>query len=291
MAEELLQAIRDGVDGDRGWESAVSEPAYALGILRAQQGRNVAGVVEDVLRLRLLVWGEVAARSDASGDVAELLLLHQHLCAMLDVALRCAVDAYVDESTRVLAVLVSRDGLTGLWNRAGFSDALDVGLRAVSVQRPLAVALLDLDGFKAVNDTLGHSAGDDLLQAVARVLEDVIPRAAAAARLGGDEFAVFLPDCPPARATQVMDRLVRAVRDEPLLSRPGTPVRVSVGVAFAQSARLAAELLAEADGAMYAAKRAGGDRWHAADQALPSSLAVASAGSAVTLMPRRRRAR
>jgi diguanylate cyclase (GGDEF)-like protein len=120
---------------------------------------------------------------------------------------------------------------------------------------------LDLDDFKVVNDTFGHTAGDELLVEVARRLRAVAGRAGTAARIGGDEFVVVLPDAAdPALARRVAERLI-AVLDEPVRLRETTvPVRASVGIAHAAPGLSAGDVVRCADIAMYTAKGEGKHR-------------------------------
>ena len=153
--------------------------------------------------------------------------------------------------------------LTGLPNRACFRETLSASLRAAEPQRPVAVLCLDLDGFKGVNDALGHPAGDDLLQQVAVRLRDLAGPSHLAARLGGDEFAVIL-DGEGLSAAQVLAARLVAEIGRPFVVRGGHSVTIgaSVGIAVAatavaDAAEGAAALVARADAALYAAKRGG----------------------------------
>ncbi len=147
------------------------------------------------------------------------------------------------------------DRLTDLGNRELFSRQTDAAITA-EPDRHVGVVLLDLDQFKEVNDTLGHSVGDQLLVQVARRLEDVVPAGAVAARLGGDEFAVLLPPADEAsavhaQATELLRTLGRRYQVGELVLEVGA----SAGLAIAPGDGDAARLLQRADVAMYAAKR------------------------------------
>src|SRR5579863_769019 len=109
--------------------------------------------------------------------------------------------------------LAYHDSLTGLGNRLLFKEQLDEALRDVSVApHPLAVLFLDLDGFKAVNDTLGHSVGDLLLKHIAAHLRDLLPSTDRIARLGGDEFAILQMSSPqPTSSTHLAERIIEIV--------------------------------------------------------------------------------
>jgi diguanylate cyclase (GGDEF)-like protein len=128
---------------------------------------------------------------------------------------------------------------------------------------PVSVALLDLDGFKPINDTYGHAAGDELLIATARKLQEELRTSDFVFRLGGDEFLVVLPDTDLTAARIVAGKLVDSMRRLTLAGRAGRPVplRGSIGLASSEATPWgsAADLLAAADRALYAAKQAGGD--------------------------------
>jgi len=160
------------------------------------------------------------------------------------------------------------DALTGLPNRTLFADRLSHALAAAGRSGDrVGVLVLDLDGFKAVNDSVGHAAGDELLQRVAERLGDSVRPGDTVARLGGDEFAVVCPVLgTPDEATAVAhlrtvgERIVDALRT-PFDLRAGTvAVGVSVGVVAAAAGTPDAEVVHAADEAMYAAKRGGKNR-------------------------------
>ena len=153
------------------------------------------------------------------------------------------------------------DALTGLANRTAVLDRVAVALRDDDVSRRPALLFLDLDGFKAVNDTLGHAAGDDLLVAVAGRLARCVRDGDVVARLGGDEFAVLLTAATAADAARVADRL-RAALTEPLAVGGRTvDAQASIGGAVAEPGDTVPVLLHRADTAMYDAKRRGGGRY------------------------------
>jgi len=154
------------------------------------------------------------------------------------------------------------DALTGLANRALFADRLQHALaRTDRHATPVAVLFVDLDDFKAVNDDAGHSAGDELLVAVADRLRQVLRPSDTIARLGGDEFAVLIEDgADPAHTAATADRLLAAL-SEPFGGDAQVRVTASVGIATGAAGQHdAAELLRHADVAMYAAKEAGKGR-------------------------------
>jgi diguanylate cyclase (GGDEF)-like protein/PAS domain S-box-containing protein len=151
------------------------------------------------------------------------------------------------------------DSLTGLANRDLFMDRMEHALaRTDRSDGCHSVIFLDLDGFKAVNDELGHAAGDELLVETARRVRDRVRPGDTVARLGGDEFAVLLEDTDEPLALCVVERIFEEL-DRPLrLEGKDVTLHASAGVASSSAGRLAAdELLRRADEAMYGAKKAG----------------------------------
>ncbi|WP_413217362.1 diguanylate cyclase [Thermus oshimai] len=147
-----------------------------------------------------------------------------------------------------------KDFLTGLRNRRYAELILERELARVQrYGRPLSLMVLDLDDFKKVNDTFGHDVGDQVLKALARVLEGGIRVSDRAVRLGGEEFAVLLPETELAQALPLAERLRQAVR---ALSVPPVPgLSVSIGLAQAAPTDSPLSLLKRADEALYRAKR------------------------------------
>ncbi|WP_354557534.1 GGDEF domain-containing protein [Rhizobium aquaticum] len=166
----------------------------------------------------------------------------------------------VQRANETLSRLATTDPLTGLPNRSVFNQLL-AGL--VHGHEPLSLALVDIDRFKAVNDNMGHAAGDQILCSLALFMLDNASEGITPIRLGGDEFAVIAtgPDCA-LRLTQYITNLQRDMRS--LRSHPDSKaaggVTISVGICTNDGKRLSAsELFAETDRALYAAKAAGRD--------------------------------
>ncbi|WP_305785809.1 putative bifunctional diguanylate cyclase/phosphodiesterase [Symbioplanes lichenis] len=151
----------------------------------------------------------------------------------------------------------THDALTQLPNRALFQTRLQKALTAPG-DRPVAVALIDLDDFKEVNDTLGHEVGDQLLIGVAQRLEGCIRAEDTVARLGGDEFVVVLDDADPQAADLAAERMSNALRQPVYADGHELPIRASIGIADGRSGDEASVLLRHADIAMYAAKKLAG---------------------------------
>ena len=162
---------------------------------------------------------------------------------------------------RESAARATHDVLTGLRNRSGFMTALGRAFRPRNGRLALSLLYVDLDGFKAVNDTHGHGAGDDLLRQVAERISATVPDAAVTARLGGDEFVVLLPETDAADAQRIGIEVIAAVSRPYDLDRT-VRVRVgaSIGVACAGPIMTPETLLAEADAALYRSKAAGKGR-------------------------------
>jgi diguanylate cyclase (GGDEF)-like protein/PAS domain S-box-containing protein len=155
------------------------------------------------------------------------------------------------------------DGLTGLPNRALFRDRLDQALaRSARSNDALAVMILDLDGFKQVNDSLGHDAGDELLKEVSRRLGEITRGSDTLARFGGDEFALLLDGAQQAQATNLARRLLDRLSDPMTIADHELAVGGSLGIALHRGGDGdGEELVRNADVAMYAAKEGGRGRF------------------------------
>ena len=189
-----------------------------------------------------------AAQLEALGRLARQTASH------LDLRRRSRLLLDLNEELRRVTVT---DKLTGLANRTLLFDRLAQGLRLRRRSaRPLGVVFCDLDGFKKINDELGHRAGDDALRLVAQRLTGAARDSDTVARLAGDEFVVVCPDLAEAEDVEVVaERLAAAVAvPTTLRGREVTP-RISVGTAVAGDGDDADELIARADVAMYHAKR------------------------------------
>jgi diguanylate cyclase (GGDEF)-like protein len=165
-----------------------------------------------------------------------------------------------EESQARSQYLAYHDSLTGLANRLLFKEQLEQALKDISVTpHPLAVMFLDLDGFKAVNDTLGHSIGDLLLKAVAVRLRDITPQTDRIARLGGDEFAILqLSSAQPSSSISVAQTIIEVIGKPFCIDGHDVTVGASVGIAVARPGEMDTEsFLKSADLAMYSAKSEG----------------------------------
>jgi diguanylate cyclase (GGDEF)-like protein/PAS domain S-box-containing protein len=156
-----------------------------------------------------------------------------------------------------------QDGLTGLANRVLFVDRLEHAIQRSAREPELGVAVLfiDLDDFKAVNDGMGHSAGDEVIRSVAERIRSCVRPGDTVARLGGDEFTVLVEDTPSAADVTALARRLLEVLQQPVdVDGVGLTVPASVGVTFATHGSTAESLLRDADIAMYSAKSEGKGR-------------------------------
>jgi diguanylate cyclase (GGDEF)-like protein len=192
------------------------------------------------------------------------------VAGLLVYRLRSSRDRLVGE----LSERARNDGLTGLLNRAALEERAGLELaRARRDDSPLSLIVLDVDGFKSLNDSRGHPAGDQVLRAIAEALRRATRQVDAIARLGGDEFGVLLPGAGTEDAVLIANRL-RLLAER--WREAGTTL--SAGVAESRGAEEFEDLWHAADAAMYEAKRAGGNavrlapRRHAA--AAPAPLLV-----------------
>jgi diguanylate cyclase (GGDEF)-like protein len=230
---------------------------------------------------RCLRWRDSTAdvlKDSVSGsglDAAVLDRALQMLQRSLDVTLVRMCESFEDERQRAheeltkrqkeLIFLATHDALTGLPNRTLILDRIEQTLtRARHKQEPVAALFVDLDNFKAINDTLGHSVGDELLCAVAARLKGVIRETDALGRLGGDEFVVIADGLSLAAGPELIaERLLDAFKEPFRL--PGaedTRILVKASVGIATGGRTSAEeLLSDADIAMYRAKWSGKNRY------------------------------
>jgi len=160
-----------------------------------------------------------------------------------------------------LSVLAGTDPLTGIANRRAFDRALQ---EFRSKGSPHAVAMFDVDHFKAYNDTYGHQAGDLCLQAVTKALSETLRTSDLLARLGGEEFALLLPLDDPERVCLVVQRLLGRVRSLSIphqSSAAALHVTLSAGIAVCDGTTDCDDLLARSDAALYRAKAGGRDGW------------------------------
>jgi len=215
------------------------------------QRRSLAlPAVFSVTSLALLEYGQSGRLSPVAGALAALCLLAAMVRGLLTF-----------RQVRTLSELVRRqawtDELTELPNRRALYRCCDNALDSLGPQQWLSLLLLDLDGFKEINDSLGHAAGDQLLREIGPRLVPLLPDGALLARLGGDEFAVTLPDRAPLDALADARALRRAVGQPFVIDTVRLRIDVSIGLSAAHGpGHGRSELLRRADIAMYEAKAA-----------------------------------
>lgn len=266
---------------------ATSIAAYAVWIIRANRGRfsDTAGTV--------LLWtfGAIAVLSLARVVFAGL--------GTIDVDFRNAAlsEALVFGTFAIITMILGfaymrlisldvimrlervawHDSVSGAFTRGLFETRLQAEMdRAERFDMPLTLVLFDIDHFKAVNDTRGHTFGDQCLAAVVDRATTVIRRIDTLARFGGDEFAVLLPGTDLDGAHRVANRLRQAVSDADVVQQTG--ITLSLGVAQYRPDEDADTLLTRTDGALYVAKRGGGNRVSVAR--IETDNALARAGEA-----------
>ncbi|MFN2337560.1 MAG: EAL domain-containing protein [Gammaproteobacteria bacterium] len=254
-----------------GWtaEAATGRPLAEVFQVSDEQGRAVADPVAACLRAEAPVrcQGEHNLRRR---DGQELAVTHTALPVHdPDGALQGAVLTFRDVSVlrgmaRQLRYQASHDLLTGLLNRAEFESRLEAAMEESrrEPERRHALAYLDLDQFKVVNDTCGHAAGDRMLKHLARLLHGRLREHDVLARLGGDEFGVLLRDCLPHHAEEVADSLRRTVREFRFIWQDRTfDASVSIGLAPLDPAcGTVANMLSATDVACQVAKEQGRNR-------------------------------
>ena len=172
-----------------------------------------------------------------------------------------------------LSWTATHDSLTGLVNRREFEGRLEQAM-AQFQRHSVCAMFIDLDRFKAVNDTAGHAAGDDMLRSVAGLFNAAVRQSDTVARFGGDEFAILLPGCPLPRAQQIAEQ-VRAAVDAFRLDVDGQAFSVGTSIGLVEvtpELPSLAAVVAAADAACYQAKRAGRNRvvvWHTPGSGVP----------------------
>jgi diguanylate cyclase (GGDEF)-like protein len=166
------------------------------------------------------------------------------------------------ENEADLRHMAFHDELTGLANRALLYDRVEQALASMTRSgRSVALCFGDLDGFKTVNDTLGHHIGDTVLVKAGVLLESIVRPGDTVARLGGDEFAVLMVELEdPATAVEFAGRIVSVLHEAVEFEGNQAGISISVGVAFADSTTPVEQVISEADAAMYEAKASGKDR-------------------------------
>ncbi|WP_233804773.1 putative bifunctional diguanylate cyclase/phosphodiesterase [Paraburkholderia sp. HP33-1] len=254
----------------------------AVGVIGGLAGRN-AGTPRLALMQMVFILGLLSIGAAMSPGNGKLVLLFQvPFCAagFFTVALRSHRDTVALLLARENSHRLARqDSLTGLPNRARISELLleRTGKSSTHQDQSFAVLLIDLDGFKAINDSLGHAAGDQILQEAATRLRDLLPSGDQVGRLAGDEFVAISDGAGQLRDVRVLaDRIVRTLARPFVLSEALVHIGASVGIAlYPEHAKTGQQLLICADRALYSVKRSGKSAFaifdaekHASDESL-----------------------
>ena len=214
-------------------------------------------IVTEFLLLRRVLWRFVAGRV-AELDPEHVPTVEQRLNSTIDRLVTECVVAYFDRATSELSHQARHDQLTGLLHHQAFLRELDLELeRAARYGHGVALVFLDLDRFKEINDTLGHPAGDRVLERLGELLRDSLRGSDLAGRMGGDEFAAYLVEADEEAGSRLIARLNDRV-DE-LVAEEELPVRCSFSAGLAHFPDEAADgdgLFRLADQRLYEAKRA-----------------------------------
>ncbi len=245
-ANELYRVI-DGATGKR----LLSPVDRCL-----QEKRNVVYPGDRYLMHRngteIAIHDSAAPISSRNGELSGAILVFRDLTQLRDVE-------------REMLHLARHDPITGLINRHEFEGWLTEAIHSARTEnRTHALCYLDLDRFKLVNDTCGHSAGDQMIKQVAAVITKALRERDALARLGGDEFGILLEDCSAAEACELVDGVARALRGFRFSWKDRIYTTTFSGglVPIASDSPDAASVLSAADAACHVAKEAGGDRTH-----------------------------
>lgn len=255
-AEEFLETVQREFETLYGYFEQGRAPAAKL---REMLERATAEAADNTTRLVATVH-ELMQQAANQGREINLLMSQQ------------------DQAEEAAA----RDALTGAFNRGGFiARARDLLGKALRYGSSFAIAYLDVDNFKEINDTCGHAVGDKALQRLVEVLQQVLRQSDMVGRVGGDEFVVLLRDCSQADAVSVIERAIAAIAGQRIVAG-GLKPTISGGLVWGQIRGAPAgvgldKLMAAADELMYEAKRAGGNRlrWRAITDPEASAKSVA----------------
>ena len=286
----VVQAIDTAVNGS----SAEAQALIATGIVPLQ--KELASSIEELIELQKRET-EAAVRDVAQtyASARLLMLLFGGSATILGIGIAVAVARNVGEQARLLQMQATFDSLTQLPNRVLFDERLRQAILTGRREKwAFALMAMDLDRFKEINDTLGHHAGDQVLQHVAACVRACLRESDTVARMGGDEFAILLATArDPDGAAIVANKILQALSEPFEAAGRSLEIGASLGVAvFPQHGEDPASLLRNADAAMYAAKQSHGgyrvyseDLGHGADDrlALQGELRRAIAGDELVL--------
>lgn len=248
-----------------GWEPGELDGAAIDDMTHPDDRRQTAGFISDLRHQQPIVVEKRFVRRD--GSIVWAYVSSTPVPSLHGGSASYSVSQVLDISDRrrfeqQLHYLADHDPLTGLYNRRRFEVELE---QAVTVARgsdaDTALLVLDLDGFKVVNDRFGHSVGDDLVGHIGGLLRRSVRKGDFIARLGGDEFAIILHDCKADEAVKVAEKVLESIRTQGVVVTPKGTARVTTSIGIALygpgSTESADELAVGADSAMYEAKAEG----------------------------------
>jgi diguanylate cyclase (GGDEF)-like protein len=249
------------------WLAAAAAAAIAQWALNQALTGSAFKLANPHARIRDVLFGRESLHNDATELCAALLVAVGLTISALTLIIALPLTTLLQRSFRHARLLseAREDSKTGLLNSATWEReaSAEVG-RAVRTSSPLAVALLDLDRFKQINDTHGHLIGDEVLRHVAETMTGLLREYDLAGRFGGEEFVMLLPQTRAPDALRIAERVRAHVARLPITGPGGERIRVtaSIGVAAldAGSSRQLTDLLAAADAALYRAKASGRDQ-------------------------------
>ena len=242
-------------------------------ISRGDGKRMIENVLDELEHVELHAQVTLAASAREAGRLSRNNELYQYgltmvglllliISALATVAVRRSMDAEA-QTREELQRRAMTDDLTGLANRRELLSSLERAIAAARRnRRPLALALIDIDHFKRINDNHGHPAGDAVIRRIAMLAVDVMRGQDTVGRLGGEEFAVVLPDSTANDALAACERLREAVGTTDLEMETGHQIYItlSTGIAVFDRHDSAETMIARADAALYAAKHGGRDQ-------------------------------
>jgi len=261
------------VAGDPCWEAMESGNAVIQSVDDPQAPEWIKALRNRIEEIGIFPFGAEDLRGVGLIGVREKGYFHRVGSAYFDAF------AHLGELVLLLRNQSLRDPLTTLPNRTLFLDRLEIARKqTLRHERLLGVAILDLDGFKQVNDRLGHDAGDQLLQAVVQRLQVQLRAGDTLARMGGDEFGLLLPDLERLDDLEaICERLLAAIREPLEVHGEAVSVSGSLGVTlYPLDDSDANTLMQHADLALYAAKNAGRDQFHLHTLALDEAVQTES---------------
>lgn len=252
----ILVILLGVIDRISGYEISFSIFYLLPVVLVAWLGKRAQALIISVLSAAIWLYADL----DAGHRYSHPLIPLWNACMRLGFFMMAAFT--VTEIRYLLArehALARTDSLTGIANSREFYELTESEIkRAARFKRPFTIAYIDIDNFKTVNDTLGHSQGDILLQTVAAAISGNIRAIDIAARLGGDEFAVFFPETDEINGRTAVDKIHRELTK---VTRPQNwPVTFSIGAVTCYKDCNLDELIKEADNLMYSVKDSGKNR-------------------------------